>query len=787
MRQLHSIVLTIIGIALSFSGMATHIIGGEMYYECMGNNIYKVTLKVYRDCYNGQAQLDNPAYISVYNAQKTLVTTLTVNNPPMAIIPVDLSNPCLIAPPNVCVQEGIYVKSVSLPPSPGGYYLVYQRCCRNGTIINLSNPGSQGATYMAHIPDSSVAVCNSSPYFKNFPPVVICANEMLAFDHSAIDPDGDSLSYNLCSAFQGASQGNPAPNPASPPPYNKLTYNIGYSASNPLPANPPISINPQTGLLTGKPNMLGQYVVGVCVKEYRNGVYVGNHRREFQFNVANCDPLVIASIPIALPDTSIINCSNYTVNFGNGSYGANSYHWDFGVPGVNNDTSNQKTPTFVFPDTGTYKVMLVANPRVVCSDTDYIYVVIYPYLKTDFDIQTACPYDPVLFMDSTTTTHGNIISWEWAFGDGAKSNQQHPAYTYNKEGTFTVRLKTRTDLGCEEERTKTFSIYPKPEAKFIYSNNCLNSPTSFFDYSSVSAGYLAGWEWHFGDGSPPSFYQNPSHTFTAPGTYDVTLIVKTENGCVDTLMRPVNIAKSPDAGITPDTTVCYREPVQLYADGGLFYDWEPQKWLDNPKIATPVARPKQTITYTVTVADSCYYDQAFVTIYINPLPNIWIMPDTSMFVGDSVFVTSGGSGITYSWNPAQGLQYPLSNETWASPEQTTTYTLTTVDINNCRNSEELTLYVRPICHKLYIPSAFTPNNDGNNDKFYVVDYGQNNVISFKILNRYGNVVFATNSIENGWDGTYRGRDQETGTYAYLVLVECDGQTRLYSGNLTLLR
>lgn len=766
---------------------ATHIVGGEMYYQCLGNNSYKITLKVYRDCYNGQAQLDDPGNIFVYNAFNQLVDTIIVYGPPITLIPVDLSNPCLVAPPNVCVQEGVYEKNIVLPPLAGGYYLVYQRCCRNGTILNLNNPGAQGATYTTHIPDPGIANCNSSPYFKNFPPVVICANEALNFDHAAIDPDGDSLVYSLCSPFLGGSQSNPAPFPSTPPPYSNLQYLFGFNAFNPMPASPSININPQTGLLTGKPTSLGQYVVGVCVREYRNGVLVGTHRRDFQFNVANCNPLVFASIPVALPDTAIIHCMDYTVTFGNASFGATSYHWDFGVPGTNADTSNQITPTYTFPDTGRYKITLIANPGLVCSDTDYIYVIIFPFLKTDFSIQTACPYEPVIFTDLSTTTHGNIISWEWAFGDGAVSFNANTQHIYNKEGTFTVRLITRTDLGCVEEKVKTFSIYPIPRPAFDYSNNCLNSPTLFTDLSTISSGSISKWEWHFGNGGPPSSAQNPFYTYTIPGSYNVSLITTSDNGCVDTITRPVNIGSPPDAVVTPDTTVCFQQPVQLNASGGLFYQWEPKTGLNNPGIANPIVRPEQTTTYTVTVSDSCYYDQAFVTIYVNPLPTIWVRPDTSMFLGDSVFITSGGSGITYSWNPTIGIASPNSNETWAGPQTTTIYTLTTVDINGCRNTEELILYVRPVCHKLYFPSAFSPNYDGVNDRFFVVDYGHNEVVKIQIFNRYGGVVYESTSIENGWDGTFQGIEQEIGTYAYLVIMECDGDIRKFSGNLTLLR
>ena len=106
-------------------------------------------------------------------------------------IPVTINNPCLQAPPNVCVEEAVYTVNVNLPPIAGGYNIAYQRCCRNQSIVNLTNPSSEGSTYYVAIPESALSSCNSSPYFNEFPPLALCIGEELVFDHSATDPDGD--------------------------------------------------------------------------------------------------------------------------------------------------------------------------------------------------------------------------------------------------------------------------------------------------------------------------------------------------------------------------------------------------------------------------------------------------------------------------------------------------------------------------------------------------------------------------------------------------------------------
>jgi len=199
---------------LPYSSRATHIIGGAITYELIDTNnyIYKVTIKVYLDCYSGQAPFDNPLCLSVFNGANNFLRSEMVPFPGSDTLSVtDVNDTCLWEiPDDVCVEEAIYVQNVTLPPGTGGYHLSYQRCCRNNSILNLVNPGGQGATYTAFIPDISVAQYNSNPAFNNFPPILVCVDAPLEFDHSATDIDGDSLVYELCTPYHGGS--------ATPPP-----------------------------------------------------------------------------------------------------------------------------------------------------------------------------------------------------------------------------------------------------------------------------------------------------------------------------------------------------------------------------------------------------------------------------------------------------------------------------------------------------------------------------------------------------------------------------------------
>jgi hypothetical protein len=178
------------------SAKCTHIVGGELFYDCMGNNTYHITLKLYRDCHcTNCAQYGNPEYVTVFDSSGNVYTQLAMPLPPVIQIPLTYINPC-ISPPDVCLQEADYSGDVVLPPTQGGYTIVYQRCCRAIGVINLDP--NQGATFTVNVPGSALASCNNSARFNNAPPVYVCVNTPLSISYGATDPDGDSLVYSLC-------------------------------------------------------------------------------------------------------------------------------------------------------------------------------------------------------------------------------------------------------------------------------------------------------------------------------------------------------------------------------------------------------------------------------------------------------------------------------------------------------------------------------------------------------------------------------------------------------------
>ena len=345
MKKIIATVLTLFALSLVNDVHSSHVVGGEINYRCLGNDQYEISLRFYRDC--SGVGFPDPARIEIYDINGTRLQTLSLPFPGATVLQPTPPGPCTDVPNTACVEVAVYTGTVVLPPRPGGYQLGYTICCRNNTITN--GPASRAA-YYTYIPDISLAQCNSNAKFEEWPPVYICKGMPLSYNHYATDADGDSLVYKLCTPLESV-----APNQ----PYN---YINPYTYTNPL-GGTPIQIDTQTGMLTGTPNTLGQFVVGVCVDEYRNGQLISTTTRDFQFNVVECENVAVAS---AL--TALTNCNDFTVTFYNSSTGnITGYFWDFG-DGVG--TSTDPNPSYNYPGVGNYPVTLIAySTNPLCNDT----------------------------------------------------------------------------------------------------------------------------------------------------------------------------------------------------------------------------------------------------------------------------------------------------------------------------------------------------------------------------------------------------------------------------------
>ncbi len=654
MRRL---VLTFLLGMVSMSLSASHIIGGFISYRHLGSHRYEVTLTVYRDCYYGIPNFDNPAYVGVYRANGQLYRTLSLADPIVTKLQPALQNPCVIIPPTICVQKGIYRDTLYLPPSSGGYDLVYQRCCRNRTILNIVQPNASGATYTAHVPGTSnVPGGNTSPVFKQFPPIAVCVGEPLVVDQSATDGDGDSLSYSLCTPFNGAQNGVAKPNPPAPPPFTPVVYANGYNALYPLPSFPPMQIDPVTGILTGHPTLQGQFVVGICITEYRKGKVIGTYLRDFQFNVITCQKMAAIA-----PVVDTLYCPPYKVQFDNRSRNATQFEWDFGDPTTTQDKSLFYEPSYTYPDTGEYQVRLIAKNQFGCVDTAYTTVIIRPGAEASFLFSPPCKRPDIVFTDLSAAYEGNVTSWHWDFGDSSTSTQQFPQHQYAQPGHYPVTLTIQTDSGCVVSTTRQVPYQPAPEAHIAAQDGCVGAYIPFEDSSTAHASKITYRKWRI-NGQTSINTKQLSRVFNQPGTYPARLLVINALGCQDSVTEWITVHPSPSLTIQGDSLLCEGATTTLLAQGAQQYQWLPGQHTG----ANVSVQPQQSTTYTVTGTDTNGCTAAAMhTLQVAPPLPLSVQHNAPVCAGDTVSLQAQTSGSVI-WQhggqvigQGQRLDYPL--------------------------------------------------------------------------------------------------------------------------------
>ena len=752
---LPAVATAVFWLASILPGRAGHIVGGEFTYRCLGNGDYEFTLRLYRDgnCTDCAMAFDPQASFAIYRCDGAGCNIFSQANPyAQFFVSLDEEReveapdyPCLI-PPNVKVLEGVYTFrlsdfNISLPPGNVTYHITHQRCCRNITINNIFNPGSTGATYTLALSPYAQAECNISPVFKDFPPIVICEGIPFEYDHGAIDSEGDSLAYSFCTPLTG---GGPittsptlttcvgaAPTPACPPPYNTVDYlTPTYTTQQPMLGNPVVTIDPITGMITGTPNIIGQFVVGVCVEEWRDGQLIGKVFRDFQFNVASCDPTVIARVRSdqePSPQEFVINsCGDSTITFFNESFQPqfiDVVEWAFDLGNADTTFSGEWNPTITFPGLGQYTGMLILNEGTNCSDSADITVNIYPDIRAEFEFDyDTCRPGPVQFTDLSYTGSGVFTGWAWNFGDGNTSPQQNPTHVYSTPNEQNVVL-TVTDINqCVDSWTEVVPYFPLPETILLGPGpySVCEPADVLFDNLSDPIDERYATNWTFGDGNTSTLL-SPTNTYLTAGIYTVTLEVITPLGCAkDTVFNNlVEVLPSPDAG----------------------FSFSP---------ASP-----SNLDPTVTFQDE------------------------------------SALGAAWFWDFGTGDQTRNRNPVYTFPD-TGFFDVTQIvtHLSGCQDTLVQRIDIRPEV-RYYLPNAFTPNNDGLNDTYFGKGFlvGITN-FEMTIWNRWGEQVFLTNDPNEGWNGRHKNTGQPAPNDTYVVVVSFTGprgQLYQFQGSATVIR
>ena len=763
--------------------MAAHLAGGEMTYTCLGGNQYEIKLIVYRDCTDPfSTGLDPANYtdIIVYNNQNNIITSVPIPDPITTFINNEtVGNDCLELPTDLCVEQGIYIFNLDLPPIEGGYQIAYQRCCRNPSIINIENPADWGSTYSVHIPGSDeVNECNSSPEFISSPPLALCIGDQLNLNQSALDPDGDSLVYSLTTPFHGAGNGdpgNPAPTETSPPPFSLIPWEIGYSENYPMDSNPAIEINSLSGIITGSPSQEGMYVIGIKVSEYRDGLLINEIIRDFRFLVVDCN-VITASFPL-----SSWYCNSLTVEFTNNSDNADSYLWDFGE---NGNTSTLEEPIYTYADTGMYTVTLIAMPNTICADTNTVTFPLYTELMPYFDDP-----EPQCLENNSFDLIGDGIApqgttFNWNFGPNASpSNDNTPNptnITFDEVGVFPITYNLQYN-DCDETYVGTIEVFNEelfPEIPNIESQCFLGNS---FDFTAEGV-YPANsnFLWDFGPNAVPSTSseQNPNNIeFSSAGSQNITLTVYV-NGCENATTGTVEVSEQIPIEIFAIPNGC--EPLTVVFQNSVnptnhLFAWD----LGNGETAS--SNSVQTTylegIYNVSLVVTNTLNDCEGSLFLNNYVQVAPQPISGFSLNSDYYVLGDPIIISNNSLYADAYNYQFSSG-YTSNEEALEHIPTTIGdvtiwqyaINeefDCVDSSSVTLKINSE-YTLWTPNSFTPNGDQKNDGFAPISTG---VEEYRLLvyNRWGKLIFDEIGESPIWNGNNaNGIPCKTDSYSYII-------------------
>ena len=683
---------------------ASHIVGGEVAYTYLGpgslpnTSRYSVLLRLFTECGQvcgggtGVACPPTMPLIGVFNNASpynrvTTVTLSLIDNPELRL---GTYPPCLNTQPIVCYKVNIYGGFVELPNTAIGYRLSYQTCCRAASVNVSSNASTQsgvpGATYEAILPGTNTlpAGSNSSAIVNLKDTVLVCYSSPFTLEFSAVDPDNDSLSYEFASAYNGGSFTATADGtPPDLPLYGFVNYNAGYSGTSPLGLS--VNINPLTGIISGiSPAVIGKYVVNVIVKEWRNGVLIAQHRKDFLVRTNECT-ITQAELTI-IP----VTCDGFTVDFSqynNSSGNITEYQWIFGDPASGSaDTSILMGPTHVYTDTGVYTVRLRVSSAGICIDSTTRDIRVYPGFFPDFTGVGQCKNFPVQFSDKSRADFGVINKWTWNFGDPTSANNtsvlQNPTHIYSTAGTYTVTCLIESDKGCSGTVMRNIDILNKPPLS-VFPKDTLICVIDTLQLNATGTGTFT-WSPNYMIDNINN--QNPLVSPDVSTTYYIS--ITDAFGCVGNDSVKVNVKPFVTQFAMPDTTICTADAVVLrLTSDALYYTWTENppggNTLNNPAIKNPTARPLVTTTYHVVGSIGKCIAEHDIKVTPVPYPVANAGPDNTICFGNSAQLNASG-GSFYNWSPSVFLTATnIPNPQSIKPTDNVRYIVTVRDVLGC--------------------------------------------------------------------------------------------------------
>lgn len=487
----------------------------------------------------------------------------------------------------------------------------------------------------------------------------------------------------------------------------------------------------------------------------------------------------------------IRGCTPLTVKFRAELSNVPNIVWDF-ADGNTGKAAFVDTFVYTYTIPGSYLPKLILSDNTGCENSavgiDTIKVNgIYPGFKTK--PSPVCINAVTNFTDTSRSFFSTITSWEWTFTNGDVSTTNPTPYTYTVAGTYPVTLVVTDGWGCMDTITQNVLVLPPPVITTSADTTiCLSDAATL----SAAGGVTYSWE-------PAASVSctNCNPTKAKPDVATVYTVTGTDQyGCTNTDTVRVSLKYKTSSNATGDTQICRGVVVQLHDTGGTKYTWIPGTGLSSPSVPNPFASPEKTTRYIVVAQlASCQPDTQTVWINVYQLPTVDAGPDQKIVQGSTAQLEATGTLVErYAWdNRDATLSCDTCTNPIASPTITTTYVVRVTSSFGCKNSDSVRVMVFCDQSQMFIPNAFTPNGDGQNDVFYPRGVGVSAVKNFSIYNRWGQLLYQKSNIQLNdpsvaWDGSYQGSAPKPDVYVYVLEATClTGEDINIKGDVTILR
>lgn len=768
---------------LLFGGVgawARHIVGGDIGISKRGTTSgnFTLTLTLIYDDVLGTT--DDKAFISIFRKSNHVrLEDFSLNRTLKQELPYTNAR-CVGSVVASRITLIRYTADITLSSAnyndPEGYYLAWEECCRNGNIINLQNPSRVGLAFYAEIPPISTQ--NSSPAFKTPEIKYVCIGKNFEVDLGASDADGDVLKYALVTPLIGSTDGGGTfPTKAKQGPYSRAIWNSGYDSTNAIVGSTPLRIDSKTGKLTLNASQLGLFAFAIRCEESRNGVKIGEVRREFVFNVVDCiseapTPVTIAIkqassgttfetqpnghiglIQLCKGDSAVIQADDEDPKW--------AYQWQLNGQTINGANKS----SFSVNQSGAYTV--VKRFAQSCGTEDStINTTAVSIKSTPIARITSSRPLPLCDNDSTTLSVqiGNSTTTHWQRNGTSIGNESSTLPHLKQAGTYSVFITDEASKCVAKDSVIIKTLAGPPASVSITGTPIFCSNDSIKLITPKNGAYEYVWFW--GDFPLVQAIENEFYPQKS-GKYSVVVVdtatkCTTRSSVYDLLVKP-----SPIVVLDSIAPLCTSglQAISLVGTpaGGVFSG---RGIAGNRFITQNLTAGSYPITYTFTNTEGCSGTDTKLA-RISPPSRLEIPKTLVVLRGDSVEIkTSIPQNTTVTWFPSIGLSNPRVARPRTSPDRTTTYKITVTTEQGCAVEGEVKITVID----LIIPNGFTPNNDGFNDTWEIIGIKEYPNCTVEIFNRWGNVVFSNKGYETAWDGKWNGESIPVGIYYYHIYL-----------------